>query len=199
MHKNSFAAAVLAACALTSFQAQAAEGDSPWLVRVRAVYLSPDNNDTTPLALNINSKVLPDFDFSYFFTKNIAAELVLTYPQKQDVSAGSTKIGSLKHLPPTLTAQYHFVPDGTLDPYLGAGVNYTRFSSVDLPAGFTIEKNSFGYALQAGLDVKLSKTLSLNFDVKKVKIQTDVSAAGTKVGTLHVDPMLYGIGVGYRF
>jgi len=188
--------ALLALCAS---QLVTAAEDQPWLVRGRAVYLAPANNDTTPLSLNVNGKLIPEVDFSYFFTKKFAAELILTYPQKHDVNAGSTKIGTVKHLPPTLTAQYHFAPDGDLRPYIGAGINYTHFSSVDLPAGYSIEKNSFGYALQAGFDVPLSKTLVLNFDVKKVKIKTDVSANGNKVGTLHIDPLLFGIGIGYRF
>jgi outer membrane protein len=190
------AAAVLAVVA--SQVVGAAESGS-LLVRARAVYLAPGNEDSTPLALNINSKTIPEVDFSYFFTKNLAAELILTYPQKHDIKAGNTKIGSVKHLPPTLTLQYHFTQDSVVTPYIGAGINYTRFSSVDLPAGFTIKKNSFGYALQVGMDIALSKKTVLNIDVKKVKIKTDVSANGTKVGTLNIDPLLFGIGVGYRF
>ncbi len=190
------AAALLAACAT---QIASAAGESPWLVRARAIYLAPDNHDTTPLNLNVNGKFLPEVDISYFITKNIATELILTYPQKHDIKAGSTKIGSLKQLPPTLTLQYHFTPESSFRPYVGAGLNYTRISSVSLPDGFSIDKNSFGYALQAGFDVALTKQTSLNFDVKKVKIATDVKANGNKVGTLHVDPLLFGIGFGYRF
>ena len=78
---------------------------------------------------------MPEFDITYFFTPNIAAELILTYPQKHDVELGGTGIGSVKHLPPTLTLQYHFNPTGTIRPYVGLGANYTRFSSVDLDAG----------------------------------------------------------------
>jgi outer membrane protein len=84
--------------------------------------------------------------------KNIAAELILTYPQKHDVELGGTDIGSVKHLPPTLTLQYHFNPTGTVRPYVGLGVNYTRFTSVDLDAGsvlggsvpLKIDRSSFG-------------------------------------------------------
>jgi outer membrane protein len=137
---------------------------------------------------------------SYFFTPQIAAELILTVPQKQTVSAGGTAIGSLRHLPPTLTLQYHFtgLPHG-VRPYLGAGLNYTRFSSVNLPAGVTIDRNSFGPALQAGVDIPIARNVVLNFDVKKVYIRTDVSAGGAKIGTFKVDPVLLGVGLGYRF
>jgi outer membrane protein len=193
-------AAVAAASLAAPVASQAADG--PWLVRARAVYLDAANKDSIDITdVSINDKWLPEVDISYFFTPNIAAELILTYPQKQDVSstAHGGKIGTLKHLPPVLSLQYHFLPEGQIRPYVGAGINYTRFSSVDLPAGFTIEKNSFGPSLQAGVDIEISKGIFLNFDVKKTYIRTDLKSNGTKLGTIKVDPVLLGIGLGYRF
>ncbi|MES2091525.1 MAG: OmpW family outer membrane protein [Pseudomonadota bacterium] len=192
------AALTLSAAVLAPAVATAAEGN--WLVRVRAVHLDPANKDDTGLNLNINSKVIPELDISYFVTPNIAAELVLTYPQKQDVRAGSTKIGTLRHLPPTLTAQYHFLPTGTIRPYVGAGVNYTNFTTVSLDVpGVNIDRGSFGWALQAGVDFKLAENLYLNLDVKKVQIHAVITSGATKLGTLKVDPTLVGIGLGWRF
>lgn len=184
----------------------AQEAQSPWLVRVRAVNLSPENK-SDPIAgqgasdqLTINNKLIPEFDISYFFTPNIAAELVLTYPQKQDVRLSGTKIGSFKHLPPTLTLQYHFMPEAAFSPYVGAGINYTRISSVELPNGLQLDSSSFGGALQLGVDYKLDKNWMLNFDIKKVQISSDVkNASGTKISSVKIDPWLIGIGVGYRF
>ncbi|WP_395138672.1 OmpW family protein [Schlegelella aquatica] len=190
--------ALVAAASFASLGAQAAE-PSPWLVRVRAVNLDSANKDSTGLDLSVNDKVIPEVDVSYFFTPNLAAELILTYSQKHDVRAGGTKIGSLKHLPPTLTVQYHFDGMGAFKPYVGAGLNYTRFSNVDLPAGVTIDKDSFGLALQVGADYEISKNVYLNLDVKKVQIRTDVKAGGAKLGTFKVDPLLVGVGVGFRF
>jgi outer membrane protein len=177
--------------------AQAQEG--PWHVRVRALNLDPANDDSTGLDLSVNSKVFPEVDISYFFSPEFSAELVLTYPQKHTVKAGSTEIGSLKHLPPTFTAQYHFTGLGSFVPYVGAGINYTRFSSVDLPDGVSIKKDSWGAALQVGVDVPIDKTMSFNFDVKKVQIATDVSAGGAPLGEFKVDPLLVGVGLGWRF
>ena len=198
MNKTLIAAALAATTALaTPLAAQAQDG--PFLVRLRAVHLDSANKDSTGLDLSVNNKVIPELDLSYFFTPQIAAELILTYPQKHTLKSGGTEIGSLKHLPPTLTVQYHFTQLGTVKPYLGAGVNYTRFSAVKLPAGVDIERNSFGLAVQAGLDVAVAKNVYLNFDVKKVQIRTDVSSGGAKLGTFKVDPLLVGVGVGYRF
>lgn len=172
---------------------------SPWLVRARAVNLDSADKDNTGLGLSINDKVIPEIDVTYFFSPNVSAELVLTYPQKHDVSASGTQIGSLKHLPPTLTAQYRFTGLGGFTPYIGAGINYTRFSSVQLPAGVDIDRSSVGAALQLGVDIPLTAQLSLNVDVKKLQIRTDVSAGGTGLGEFRVDPVLVGVGLGWRF
>ena len=171
------------------------------MVRARAVHLNSSNGDSTGLGLGINNKWMPEVDISYFINKNVAVELILTVPQKQTLSSSvlGGAIGSFKHLPPTLTAQYHFTNFGGFKPYLGAGINYTRLSSVNLPAGVTVDRNSFGPALQAGVDIPLAKNLYLNFDVKKVYIRTDVSAGGVKQGTFKVDPVLAGVGLGWRF
>ena len=184
---------------------QVAAQDSPWLVRARAVHLNMSNHDSTGLDLNVNNKTIPEVDVTYFFNKNVATELVLTVPQQQSVSAGAlggASVGTFKHLPPTLTMQYHFTDFNGYKPYVGAGLNYTKISNVNLGSGtYALDNHSFGFAVQAGVDVPLTKQVSLNFDVKKVQIQTDVSVAstGAKAGTLKLDPVLLGVGIGYRF
>ena len=197
MKKNLLAVAVV--CALTSGAGFAQQAEGPWLVRARAVHLDSANKDSTPLGLTINNKTIPEVDITYFFSPNVAAELILTVPQKHTLRAGGASIGSLKHLPPSLLAQYHFTNFGGFKPYVGAGVNYTRFSSLRLPAGVDVDRNSFGAALQVGVDIPLQKNLYLNLDVKKVFIKTDVSAGGAKLGTFKVDPVLVGVGLGWRF
>ncbi len=193
------AALALAATTLTPALAQTSS-DGQWMVRARAVHLDPANKDNIDgLDVGINSRWIPEVDITYFFTPNIAAELILTYPQKQDVKANGSKIGTLKHLPPVLTVQYHFDQVNGFKPYVGAGLNYTRFSSVDLPAGLSIDKNSFGFALQAGVDYEISKGMYLNLDVKKVQIRTDLMSGGSTLGKVKVDPLLVGLGIGWRF
>lgn len=184
----------------------AAHADTnPWLVRVRAVNLDSANKDSTGLGLSIDDKVIPEVDVSYFVTPQFAVELVLTYPQKHTISSNGVEIGSLKHLPPTLTAQYHVTTLGAFKPYVGAGLNYTRFSDVQFNPAVqaalqpSIDKNSFGWALQAGFDWALNDRVVLNLDIKKVQIRTDVSSFGVKAGEFKVDPLLVGVGVGYRF
>ena len=199
MKKQIIAVAVLSTLLSGAvFAQQAAEG--PWMVRARAVHLDSVNGDGTGLGLSVNNKWMPEVDISYFLDKNLALELVLTVPQKHTVSSSvlGGEIGTLKHLPPTLLVQYHFPMSG-FKPYVGAGLNYTRFSSVNLPATVDIERSSWGPALQAGVDIPLSGNLYLNLDVKKVYIRTDVSVAGVNRGTFKIDPVLFGVGLGWRF
>ena len=198
--KKQITLAAVALCTLMSGAAMAQQTtEGPWLVRARAVHLDSANKDSTGLNLSVNDKWIPEVDITYFFNKNIAAELILTVPQRHTLSAGGTAIGSLKHLPPSLLVQYHFTDLPGFKPYVGAGVNYTRFSSIRLPAGVDVDRNSFGGALQLGVDIPVAKDVYLNFDVKKVYIKTDVSAVGNKIGTFKVDPVLFGIGLGWRF
>jgi outer membrane protein len=201
-------AAILALAALGLITGEAMAQQSPWLVRARVVNIDPaDKSDPVPAlglpanVITVSNKTIPEIDISYFFTPNIAAELILTYPQKHDVSVnGIGKIGTFKHLPPTLSLQYHFAPAAQISPYLGAGINYTNISSVNLLNGAaTLEHKSFGLSLQAGVDFKLDKNWSLNLDVKKVQIRSDVLVGGAKVSYVKIDPLLVGVGVGYRF
>lgn len=199
MKKQWIVIAALAACGVGAVQAQQAQG--PWMVRARAVHLDMANKDSTGLGLTADNKTIPEVDVSYFFTPNIAAELILTVPQKQTVNSVELggEIGTFKHLPPTLLLQYHFTGLNGYKPYVGAGLNYTDISKVSLPTGVTLDGHSWGGALQAGVDIPLDKNWSINFDVKKVYIKSDVYVTGASLGTLKLDPVLVGVGLGYRF
>jgi outer membrane protein len=179
--------------------------ESPWLVRVRAVQLDMKNsgNTATTSALTVDDKTIPELDISYFFTKNIAAELILTVPQKQHVYLNGADKGTFKHLPPTLTLQYHFTDLNGFKPYVGAGLNFTKIGKENITVSTandtSLSNDSLGAAFQAGVDIPLTKQVSLNIDVKKVYIKSHVYVGGTDVGTLKLDPVVFGVGVGYRF
>jgi outer membrane protein len=170
-----------------------------WMMRVRAIDIVPDVSTSPTLAgLDVSSEWVPEIDFTYFVSPNIGVELILG-TARHEVTLGGASLGKLNHLPPTLTLQYHFQPTPTIKPYVGAGVNYTRFYNVDLAPGLSIDKNSFGGALQAGVDIAVTKNGYINLDVKKIWINTDVKSDGAKLTTLDIDPMVWGIGYGFRF
>ena len=180
--------------------------ESSWLVRARAVHIDPaDKSDPVGGVgasdrLHVSDKWIPEVDITYFLTPNWAAELILTYPQKHTVTLDGASIGTFKHLPPTLTAQYHFMPGKTINPYVGAGVNYTLLSKVQLlGGGARLEHDSVGLALQAGADFRIDSRWSVNVDVKKLQLRSDVMIGGARASRVKVDPVLLGVGIGYTF
>lgn len=183
---------------------------SPWQVRVRALGVITEDNghvDTIPGSdLGYSDTVVPELDISYYFTDNIAAELILGTTYANISGAGSISdlgtVGKVWVLPPTLTLQYHFTNLGAFKPYVGAGVNYTIFYNQDAKGPFTdIEvDNTFGIALQAGVDYMLDQHWGLNFDVKKLFLEPEWSANGGSLsGKAELNPWLIGTGVTYRF
>jgi outer membrane protein len=188
---------VAASALLASFNVLAEAGD--WMARARVVNIDAHNSSSPVTGAALSNKTIPEVDISYFFTKNISAELILTYPQKHDVTLNGALLGTLKELPPTLLAQYHFMPDSSFSPYVGVGLNYTIYSNVNMP-GFSTSKSSTGGALQVGFDVPINKNLSFNVDLKKIYMKIDVNtAAGAYVTTLKIDPVLLGVGLGWKF
>lgn len=224
------------AAAFAPTLAQAEAGD--WVVRVRATNINPSESSklgektaeaygaglatalygSTSANLEVDSNTIPELDISYYFTKNIAAELILALGTKHDVntsSAGpalfSKKLGEVNLLPPTLTLQWHFNPDQTFDPYVGAGLSYIRAMENGLTAHtalgdqpIRIDRNNWGTALQAGIDINLQDRWLLNFDVKKIFFDTDVklnvnNTGWNKIDKLDIDPWVVSVGFGKKF
>jgi outer membrane protein len=221
--KNLIGLVAVAACAVgATWSPGASAEEGHWMARLRAVRIDTANKsdafsalgiDFAKDAVEVSKKTIPDIDVEYFFGGGLplSAELVLTYPQKHDVSlqvpAGpKLALGTFKHLPPTLTLKYNFIPNGTFRPYVGLGVNYTKIMDVNLavpvnPAvPLDLDRNSFGIAGQVGFDVKVGDHWFANLDVKYVDIKADVKVkGGPTLSTVKVQPFLYGVGVGYRF
>jgi outer membrane protein len=213
--KTILTAVALAAVATPAF---AAQGD--WLVRARAIIVSPTEEAGPVLpsfptgSVTVDDAIVPELDFTYFFSNNLAAELILA-TSPHDVSgagalSGLGEIVDAMVLPPTLTFQYHFLPDGKFRPYVGAGINWTIFYSEDAkqslvtaigPTSVSME-DSFGWAVQAGFDIDLGGRWFLNADIKYIDIDTTATlTTGALVNRVDVDldPIVAGIGVGFRF
>ena len=153
--------------------------------------------------VDISTAFVPELDFTYFFSRNFAAELILaTTKHNVEVPALETDLGHVWLLPPTLSLQYHFYA-GDLKPYIGAGINYTIFYGVDEGdvVGMDYE-NKVGFSMQAGFDFSLGDTWFLNLDVKKLLLKTDAKVdTGEGVLPVEVDinPLVLGVGVGMKF
>ena len=173
------------------------------IVRLRATELNWANQQNNGLAttnVTAQNKAIPEVDVSYFLTKNIATELVLTYPQTVNINVGGAASGTVKALPPTLLLQYHFTELGQIKPYVGVGVNYTSFTSANiLNGGASVNASSTGFAAQIGFDYMLDKNWGLNADLKYIQIKTDVFAGGANIGQLGLNPTVASAGLTYRF
>jgi outer membrane protein len=180
------------------------------MVRLRGLGVLPDVSSSVGVIgghVGASNTAVPEIDGTYFFTDNIAVELIAATTQHtmtDDGSAiGHVNIGKVRLLPPTLTAQYHFMPKALFSPYVGAGLNYTFFFD-SKPAGGTVTsakyESGLGYALQAGVDYRINATWYVNFDVKKIFLNTKVHLnGGTINASVDLDPWLVGLGVGYKF
>lgn len=205
------AAATLSTAVMTpATQAQ----DSPWQIRGRLIALTPEESSTISVIggeAKLGNDFVAEVDISYFFSKHIAAELILATTRHsvdaQGTVAGDIPVGKVSVLPPTLLAQYHFSPDAAIRPYIGAGINYTFFYNEKAEGSIvrrTDYNDSFGFALQAGVDIAAGKDSNwfYNIDVKKIWLKTDVEL-NTAVGPLRADvkinPWIFGAGIGYRF
>lgn len=213
--KKTIITALLLCLAFTGINAQEQDQDtfSKWQVRLRGIAVVPDESATIQAIggdTQISNAYVPELDFTYFFTKNIAAELILA-TTKHDVeaistAAGDIPLGDVWLLPPTLTLQYHFNGD-MVHPYVGAGVNYTLFYNEDNgPIADDVSyDNSLGFAFQLGFDIDLNDTWFINLDAKYLLLNTDVtvnatSALGATVGAdVDINPFIAGIGFGMRF
>lgn len=203
------AATVIGLLALAPSSAIAKEaGDI--MVRLRGIILAPDASGTTDAiggSAHVGSDVVPELDFSYFFTQNIAAELILATTRNsvtvRNSTIGTAQLGRVSLLPPTLNLQYHFMPKDRFSPYVGAGLNYTFFYNEKNGSSITSinYKNGIGYSFQAGLDIQMKDRWYLNFDLKKIFLETDITANGGTINARNVDldPWIFGIGVGYSF
>jgi outer membrane protein len=184
-----------------------------WQVRARLISIIPNESASIEAIggdVSISTAYVPELDFTYFFTENWAAELILGTANHDveaiNTAAGNIDLGDVWLLPPTLTFQYHY-PIGNFKPYLGAGINYTIFYGADEgPVADDVEyDNSFGLAFQAGFDYALNDKWFLNVDVKQIFIQTDAtvnatSALGATVGAdVDINPLVLGIGIGMKF
>ncbi|MER9863147.1 OmpW family protein [Mesorhizobium sp. M0185] len=211
MGQQAVAADLAQAASVPQAGASVTEAPSPWQIRLRALgVVTQDSgyvNAVPGSDLSYSNTVTPELDISYFFTDNIATELILgtTYANidGQGTIGGLGKIGKVWLLPPTLTLQYHFTDLGAFKPYVGAGVNYTIFYNQDAGSADALKvKNTFGTALQVGFDYMVDQHWGVNFDVKKLflKPDFDVTVDGAKLtGKAELDPWLIGAGVTYRF
>lgn len=193
------------------------QGD--WVVRVGMANVAPEDSSSNVnvagsdlgIGVNVDSNTQLGLNFVYFFSPQLAVEVLAATPFSHDIGLDTVgALGNTKHLPPTVSANYYFAdPSAQLQPYVGAGINYTiffdeKFTSANTSAGFSNLDldNSFGLAAQVGVDYMLNEKWLINASVRWIDIDTEASfdlngAAGSV--DVDIDPLVYSITAGYRF
>jgi outer membrane protein len=206
--------APLAALALFAL-APPALADNRGLVQIKAgvTGVVPDESasiSTIGGTVAISDEYVPSVQLEYFFTDNISAELLCCVARHEvgavNTALGPVDLGKITHFPPTLTLKYRWTGLGMIEPYIGAGVNYTHFFDAKLPVGGTVTNisydDSFGAALQLGADLRIDEYWFINADVRKIWIHSDVAI---EAGVTHIDadvdidPWVPSLSFGVRF
>lgn len=185
-----------------------AQSAGDWTLGVGVHQVNPKSGNGAlaggTLAVDVDSDVKPTITFEYFVRENLGIEVLAALPFKHDIAIdGLGTVGSTRHLPPTVSLQYHFNSAGTVSPFLGAGINYTTFFSEEgkgALAGDRLElDDSWGLAAHAGLDFKIGERGAVRVDVRWADIDTEVSLNGARLGSANIDPLVYGAAYVWKF
>ncbi|SLN18375.1 Outer membrane protein W precursor [Ruegeria meonggei] len=179
-----------------------AQNQGDWTVGVGVGYLDPksDNGTLAGLDADVDADTRPIFTAEYFVRDNLGIELLAATPFSHEVTlGGSIDAGTVKHLPPTLSLNYHFPTNSVWKPYVGAGINYTIFFDEKSALGDLELDNSVGLALQAGLDYMVTDKGAVRLNVRWFDIDSDVKLNGADIGTAEIDPWLVGVSYVHRF
>ena len=199
---NSLAAFTLSTALIALAAPALAQSQGDWTVGIGAGYIDPksDNGTLAGLEADVSSDTRPIFTVEYFIRDNLGIELLASTPYDHDVTlSGGVDAGSVKHLPPTLSLNYHIPTNSVWKPYFGAGLNYTIFFDEQSPLGNLSADNSFGVSLQAGLDYMVSDKGAVRLNVRWFDIDSDVKLNGADIGTAEIDPWLVGVSYVHRF
>lgn len=196
-------ALALAGLASPAFAQQAGE----WTIGVGAHQVNPKSDNGSlaggTVPIEVDSNVRPTITAEYFVRDNLGIEVLAAWPFEHDINVkGVGRVGSTKHLPPTVSLQYHF-GQGTVKPFIGAGINYTRFFSTETTgalSGTDLElDDSFGLAAHVGIDFEVGERGSIRVDARWMDIDTDAKLNGVDIGTVEIDPLVYGVAYVFKF
>ena len=201
------ASTALACVMLGASGAARADDASEWIVKVGVHSVDPKSNNGTlaggALKADVGSDVRPTITAEYLVAPQWGIEVLASLPWQHDVKLNGVKAATTKQLPPTVSVQYHFNSGGQISPFVGLGLNYTIFFSEHTTGPLAGTKlsldNTLGPALHGGVDFRLNERWLITADARWIRIDPQASVNGAKVGKVHIDPLVYGVAVGYRF
>ena len=201
-----FTALTLAVLMGTTAAPALAQQKGDMLFGVGLGWIEPDSGSNISALggqkLGAEGALSPTITFEYFVADNIGIELLASWPFKHDLELGGSGIGETRHLPPTLSLQYHFTNASRFTPFVGAGINYTYFFDEKLDGANAPSldlDDSWGLALHAGLDYAVSERGAMRFDVRYIDIETDAKVGGNKIGSVDIDPWVFNLAYVLKF
>lgn len=201
------APALLALAAASAAPAAVAEGRA-WTLGVGVHQVAPKSGNGAlaggTLPVDVGDDARPTVTAELLFGNGLGIEVLAALPFEHDIAiAGLGRVGTTKQLPPVVSLQYHFNRDGAVSPFLGAGVNYTAFFDEEtdgaLDGSALSLSDSWGAALHAGIDVRVGERGAVRVDARWIDIDTDVSLDGAGLGSVAIDPRVYGVAWVTRF
>lgn len=163
-----------------------------------------DYSATVAGPIRVDDNVRPTLTFEYFIADNVGLEVLAAWPFEHDAELlGAGDVVKTKHLPPTISLQYHFTNNSSMTPFVGVGVNYTHFwdeKGQGALAGVPVSlDDSWGVALHAGIDFAISDNASLRTDIRWMDIDTKATVGGVPIGSVSIDPIVVGAAYVMRF
>ncbi|MGV6849907.1 MAG: OmpW/AlkL family protein [Marinibacterium sp.] len=179
----------------------AAQSQGDWTAGIGLGWVNPKSDNATVggATLSVDDNVQVAITGEYFIRDNIGIELLAATPFSHDISLGGAKVGSTKHLPPTLSLNYHIPTQTRFTPYFGIGLNYTTFFDTTSTLGNLQLDDSWGVALQAGADYQISDSGSLRLNVRWMDIDTKARLNGAALTTVEIDPLVVIASYVHRF
>ena len=193
---------IFALLSLTFTSTAMAVEKGDWIARFGWASVNPKSDNHEVVTVKSASSLA--VNLSYMLSDNLAIEVLGAYPFEHDISlVGGPKVASTEHLPPTVSVQWHFMPDNPLKPYVGLGVNYTAFFSTKTTgalADSTLKLgNSTGLAAEVGADIMMGDNWMLNLSARYIDIETKAKLDGASLGDVAIDPYVYTFAVGFKF
>lgn len=196
---RTLAAILLSALSATSVAAQS-QGEWTLGLGIGSVMPKSGNGILAGGEADIGNEIRPTITAEYFIRDNLGIELLAAAPFEHDINIdGVGFAGSIKHLPPTLSLNYHFPTNTKFKPYVGAGITYVTFFEEESPLGTLELDDSFGVSVQAGVDYEVSPSAALRANIRWMDIDSDVSLNGAEIGTAEIDPVVVNLAYVIKF
>lgn len=184
-----------------------AQSQGEWTIGIGVAHVDPKSDNGTlaggTVPTSIGSSTRPSITLEYFIRDNLGIEVLAALPFRHSIRSEGAEIGTVKHLPPVVSLQYHFDATPQFKPFVGVGVNFTGFWDGEargpLEGSSLRVKNSWGLAAHLGADYWINDRSAIRADLRWIDINADVELDGTRIGSVDVDPVVAGISYVMKF